>query len=368
MKTRFTLSCVAFGGILLAAAASAQTYENETGGSVRFYGQFSPTWLSFDDGQETTDTLADNANSNTRLGFALTQPFGENTLTLTFETALGLVQTSEISNDDIPDWIDWQRTDLRKFEAAWSGNFGIVTVGQGSMASDGLAELDASGTTITSYSSIADVSGGFFFRDGSGALSTVTIGDAFKNLDGNRRFRLRYETPEFSGFKVAAAYGRNILAEDDESDNYDVGLRWSRELTDFSLAAAAGYSWVSPEVGDTAGQFAGSATLLHNPTGLNLAIAAGDAEDAGNYGYIKGGWIAKLLDVGTTAFSVDYYSGQDFETDGSNSHAWGVSVVQNFDDAGYQIYLGWRNYDYDDDTGSTYQDAQSLLIGARVRF
>jgi predicted porin len=163
----------ATGGMLLSAAASAQTYENDTGGSVRFYGQFSPTWLSFNDGQETTDTLADNANSNTRLGFALKQPFGDNTLTLTFETSLGLVQTSEISNGDIPKWIDWQRTDLRLFEAAWSANFGTVTFGQGPMVTDKIAELDASGTAIAGYSAVSDVAGGFFFRGDDGILSEV---------------------------------------------------------------------------------------------------------------------------------------------------------------------------------------------------
>ena len=369
MKTSFPLVGIVSGGVLLAASASAsaQTYENETGGSARFYGQFSPTWLSFDDGEDTTDTLADNANSNTRLGFVITQPMGENELTLTFETALGLVQTSEISNDDIPDWIDWQRTDLRKFEAAYAGALGRISFGQGSMASDGVAELDVSGTTIAGYSAVSDVAGGFFFRDKDGILSDISISDTFQNLDGSRRFRLRYDTPSFSGFTGAVAYGQNVLDEDDDKDYYDLALRWEGMSGDFELAAAAGYGWADPDDGETQEKFAASTSLLHTPTGLNLAVSGGSNPDGGGYGYIKAGWIAKFLDVGTTAFSIDYYSGEDFETDGSNSDSLGVSVVQNFDDANFQIYMGWRNYDYDD-TGGTYQDAQSLLIGARVRF
>lgn len=369
MESRIALIGVAAaGGVLLCAAGSAQTYETGTGGSARLYGQFSPTWLSFDDGRETTDTLADNADSNTRLGFALTRPVGASTLTMTFETALGLVQTSEISNNDIPGWIGWQRTDLRKFEAAYSGVFGTVTFGQGSMATDGIAELDASGTTIAGYSAVSDVAGGFFFRDNNGLLSDVTIGDAFQNLDGSRRFRLRYDTPEFFGISVAAAYGRNLLAEDDQTDYYDFGLRWSGEAGDFALATAAGYAWAAPEEGATAEQYAGSATLLHMPTGLNLAIAGGAESDGGSYGYIKGGWIGDFWAVGETAFSADYYSGRDFGAEDSRSQAVGVSAVQNFAKANLQVYLGWRSYSYEDDAGVSYQDGRSILAGARVCF
>lgn len=147
-----------------------------------------------------------------------------------------------------------------------------------------------------------------------------------------------------------------------------IGLRWFGEAGDFELAAAAGYAWASPPEGDTMERYSGSATFLHAPTGLNLAVAGGAEPDGGSYGYAKGGWIGKLLDVGATAFSADYYSGQNFVTDGSASQALGLSAVQNFDKANLQIYLGWLRYDYDDDTGLSYETGQSILAGARVRF
>ena len=46
-------------------------YENSTGGSATFYGQLSPSYLSFDDGEKTTDKIVDNGNSNSRVGFWL---------------------------------------------------------------------------------------------------------------------------------------------------------------------------------------------------------------------------------------------------------------------------------------------------------
>jgi hypothetical protein len=174
--------------ILGATSTGAQTFENESGGTVRFYGQFSPTYLSFGDGDVTTDNIVDNENSNTRLGFVIEQPAWGGGLTLTFETALGFVKTNEVSQDDTPPALAWERTDLRKFEAAYAADFGKLSLGQGSMASDGVATLDVSGTGIVGSVTVADVAGAFKFREDGGALSSVTVGKAFKDYDGGRRW------------------------------------------------------------------------------------------------------------------------------------------------------------------------------------
>ncbi len=358
---------VVVGG-LLTPGVSAQIYEDGTDGAIVFYGQFSPAWLSFDDGRETTDAGVDDANSNTRLGVLLTQPLGANTLTFNFETSLGLRQSSEVSQDNDPPWIDWQRTDIRKFEVAYSGRLGTVTFGQGSMASDNTATVDFSGTNIAGTANVPDVAGSFFFREEDGPLSDIAINDAFSDFDGSRRFRLRYDTPDFAGFSAAAAYGQDVLAEDDQAHYYDVGLRWAGEAGDLVMGAAAGYSWTAPETGDTRQQYDASASLSHTTTGLSISVAGGADPDGGSYGYVKGGWAGDLVPMGPTALSVDYYGGRDFVTGGSTSAAVGVSAVQDFTDADLQVYLGWRRYDYGDDTDVSYQDAQSVLVGARWRF
>jgi hypothetical protein len=351
--------------LLGATAVGAQTFENGSGGSVRFYGQMSPTYLTFDDGEETTGNLVDNANSNTRLGFVIDQPAWGGGLVVTFETALGFVQSSEVSQSDTPPALDWQRTDLRKFEAAYSSDFGTLSLGQGSMATDGAAELDVSGTTIAGYSAISDVAGAFRFREDAGPLSDVTVSSAFKNLDGSRRFRIRYDTPKYSGASLAIAYGQDVLSDSNDTDYYDIALRWSGERGDYEMAAAAGYSWA--EDGSTTEALLGSFSMLHSPTGLNLAVSAGSDPDGGSYGYVKGGWKAELIAQGATNVSIDYYSGSDFGTDGSSAEAWGVSAVQVIDDLDLEVYLGYRAYTYDDDAGS-YEDASSVLFGARYRF
>ena len=356
------------GTALLAALgavpASAQTFENEIGGSVRFYGQVSPTYLSFDDGEASTDNLVDNGNSNTRLGFVIDLPAWGGRLGMTFETALGFVQTSEVSQGETPPALAWERTDLRKFEAAYAADFGKLSIGQGSMASDGVATLDVSGTSLVGSVTVADVAGAFAFRMDSGVLSDVTVSKAYKDFDGGRRFRIRYDTPEFSGFAIAVAYGRNILAEDDDTDYYDIGLTWSGTEGDFELAAAAGYAW--DDGATTKERYAGSFSMLHKPTGLNLSLSSGADRDGGSYGYAKAGWKGDLIAQGPTAVSIDYYDGEDIASDASSSEAIGLSAVQAFTDMDLEIYLGYRTYSYHDT--ASYQDADSVLFGARYKF
>lgn len=351
--------------LLGATSVGAQTFQNDSGGTARFYGQFSPSFLSFDDGRETTGNLADNANSNTRLGFVIDQPAWGGKLVLTFETALGFVQSSEFSQNVTPSAIDWQRTDLRKFEAAYTGDFGTLSLGQGSMATDSVSTLDASGTSVTGSVTIPDVAGGFLFRETSGALSDVSISDAYADYDGSRRFRIRYDTPRYAGFSLAAAYGQNVLSSGDDADYYDIALRWSGTQDGFAIEAAAGYAW--KDDGATSEQYAGSLSVLHEATGLNLAIAAGGAPNGGSFGYVKAGWKAALIAQGATNFSIDYYNGSDIATDNSSSEAIGVSVVQVFDDIDLDVYLAYRTYSYSDSRAS-YEDAESVLFGARDRF
>ena len=72
-------------------------FRNRSGGEVTFYGQFNPTWQSFDDGAETTSGVVDNGNWNSRVGFRIVQPLDNATLRLRFETGLGLRNSAQIS-------------------------------------------------------------------------------------------------------------------------------------------------------------------------------------------------------------------------------------------------------------------------------
>jgi Gram-negative porin len=366
---RAALPIVVQGLCLAALPALAQdlTFTHPSGATATFYGQINLTLQNVDDGAAHYDEFVDNDNSNSRVGLWVDVPVGENELRFNLESALGLKGTSSTSQDDDLDWIDWQRTDIRKLEIAYASDFGTFWLGQGSMATDGAAEIDDSGTSVVGYVNLPDTAGSFEFRDGDD-LSGVSIGDVFSDFDGGRRFRFRYDTPAFSGFVFSSAYGQEVLAEDDDADYYDVALRYSFENDAVTFNAALGYAWTD-EDDETTRRLIASGSLVHLSTGLNLTLAGGDSQsDEPSYGYAKMGWRGDLVRYGETAVSVDYYDGADFETSGSNSSSWGVQAVQTVEDLSLEAYIGFRDFSYDDDTDADLQDMSALLVGARWRF
>ncbi len=344
------------------------TFTNESGGVTTFYGQLNLAYQSFDDGEQTTDGIVDNGNWNTRLGVTVTQPFGENTLRARFETGLGLRNSALVSQEFTPDWIDWQRTALRWFELALDTRYGTISAGQGSTASDGTAGLDDSFTFHAGATDSSDGFGSFRFRDGNGDLTDVTVGRVNSNFNGARRFRVRYDTPVFNGFMVSTSYGQNILTEGDDTHYYDVALRWTGDVGDFEIRSAVGYQWLDDPNGENTRRLAGSAAIVHTPTGLNLAVSAGQQIDGANYIYTRAGWRTDFIDAGTTSLSADYYYGRDFLSDGARTINYGLYAVQTIDRASIDLYAGWRRFTYSDNLGGTYQDADGYLAGARFFF
>jgi hypothetical protein len=335
---------------------------------VTFYGQFNPTWQSFDDGEETNGGVVDNGNWNSRVGFRIVQPLDAATLRLRFETGLGLRNSGLVSQTDEPQWIDWQRTSLRWFEAAVDSDYGTFSFGQGSTGADGAAGLDSSFTFIVSPTDATDGFGSWQFRDGDGNLTGVTVGAVNSSFNVARLFRLRYDTPAFSGVTLSTSYGVNVLNENDDADYADVAARWSGELGDVSVQAALGYGWRFNEGADDEERVLGSMTAYHDPTGLNLTVAGGSRIDGPQYGYVKAGWRADFIPQGQTSLFADYYRGTDFLTDGSETETWGFGAVQSFDDLSLDVYAALQRFAYSDRSGRSYQDATGVLLGARWFF
>lgn len=362
-------------GVALAtmpAQANPLSFTNDSGGTVTFYGQFSPSWLHFDDGDETYDNLVDNTHSNTRLGFTFEQDLanGQNLL-FRFETGLAIPGSGGFSQrDDDPDWV-WEKTDLRFIDLAWSGGFGTFSIGQGSMATDGVTGNDFSGTTLVSTVTTADTAGSYFFReDDGGGLSDIALKSAFATFDGDRKGRIRYDTPSWNGFSLAVGYGTDVLKDYWDNTYYDIAATYRGEFSDVKLAGGIGYAWVDYDDSDDTGEsWAGSVSALHGATGLNGSLAVGAQKDGGHYTYGKIGWITGIWNFGATAFSADYYYGEDFGHDGSESKQWGLQAAQSFDDWNLEAFVGYANYSFDGDDGSPdYQDASSVMTGLRWKF
>lgn len=375
MPARVQFLAATLGLAATQVAANPLAYENDSGGSVLAYGQASPAWVSFDDGEKTYSNLTDNAHSNTRVGIFIDQNINTDAdLRFNFETALGAPSSAGFSQDREPIW-EWDKTKLRKIEVKYSDTWGTLWVGQGEMATDGASSANLSEVTIASSRAVGDTAGGYFFRTKDGTLSDVSISQSHRKWDGARRLRIRYDTPRFGGtsdekgFMLSASYGVEVLADDNDNTYYDVAARYGDKLGEMVVLASLGYGWIEEDSG-TSEYWSGAISTLHEPTGLNGTIAGGgDPDTGGKFFYAKAGWLAyELVDVGSTAFGVDYYRGTDTAYEGVESDKWGIHAVQRFKEINLEAYLAYEVYTLEDDTPVSYQDASATMAGIRWKF
>ncbi|MBW4707119.1 porin [Roseobacter sp. YSTF-M11] len=356
------LAIPAASSVLLALPHTAAAQDS----TFNFYGQLNFGLWSVDDGTQSESFITDNDNSNTRVGAIWESGLANGgKLKFHFETALGLRGSSSVTLDDTGLDFDWRRTELRKVEVVYTTpGIGAFSFGQGSTATDGFSEADFSGTSVIAYSAIGDLAGNIAFRPQGGAPSAVDIGDAFSNFDGARRFRVRYDSPDFSGFGVSVSAGEEVLREGDDREFYDLGLKYARDFGDIKMDARLGYSWI-----DSDEELAiGSLAMLHEPTGLNAAISTGRQQEGDDdFIYVKLGYIQDWFPAGSTAVSLDLYEGNDFAITGSESSSVGLGIVQRLDRHNVEIYATYRTLSFDS-TGTNLEDIDVMALGARWKF
>ncbi|KAE9631600.1 porin [Parasedimentitalea maritima] len=360
-----TLSAVVAGIAALPVQAEMK-YDNNSGGFVSIYGQFNPAFQMVDDGVGSTSNLVDNSHSNTRVGIWVNQPLGSGTFTFNFETALGLRASDSVSQTFTPKGVDWSRTNLRKIDFAYdSGTYGKFYLGQGSMATDGIADTDYSGTSLVLYNGIGDTAGSFTFRSSAGAMSSVSISSVTSSFDGGRRGRVRYDSADFSGFSISLAAGEEILDSNSNDKFYDVALRYANEFSGGKFTGGFGFSRRDRNGVDRDDTFGSFSVLLDS--GFNVSMAVGSRDTGEDYVYGKLGYKGDWFAIGQTALGVDLYDGSNFNTSGSSTRVFGIGAVQNIDSVNMEAYLGLRSYEFSEVTTS-YRDIESVLFGARWKF
>ncbi|MBB3995218.1 hypothetical protein GGR95_002870 [Sulfitobacter undariae] len=331
-----------------------------------FYGQLNLGVISVDNGEDRNTTLTDNDNSNSRVGVSFTQGLANGgEFRLNFETAIGLTGSSSLNGTDDSFDAEYRRNELRKLEIVYkTATIGTFSFGQGSTATDGSAETDFSGTGVAAYSGISDLAGSQSLLLADGTDSGVAIGDAFSAFDGSRRFRVRYDTPTYQGFGIALSAGQEVISSGNDNEYYDFAVKYARTYGDYKFGASLGHS-----IRDSAEAYTlGSAAIMHNPTGINLAVAAGRARESdASYVYAKAGIQRDWLPYGSTSLSLDYYSGEDFDSLGSDSESLSIAVVQKLDAQNLEIYGVYRTYDFDTASAAT-QGVDVAFVGARFKF
>ncbi len=263
-----------------------------------------------------------------------------------------------------------------------SKTLGTLGIGHSHTASDGISQIDLSGTTFFARSNVNAT-----LMSGAGVARGL-----FNNLDGaGRADRVRYDSPKMAGFVLSASFG--------ESDYWDVALRFANKIGDFKVAAGIAYLDSKDDNGGTGDSgrcgpgngvgtgsrpfgeqcIMGSGGILHTPTGLNINFAAGEstvdngpgfADSVYDFWYVKGGVLQNFFGVGKTGIYGEYWeSTQDaFGFNVADGTMWGLGIVQNFDSAVFQIFLSHRNFQEDVILDATGDETTTTLLGFNIRF
>ena len=316
---------------------------------ISMSGQVSRLIMNVDNGPESGVVHADNSVSDTRWRL-----MGEDQLDngmhagLLYEIQLQSNPTREITADTLDsDGVGGNVGDgdyfLTRQGNIWlRGDFGKVTIGQGSGAADGSAEVDESGTTVIQYSGASvDLLGSMEYGD-----SGVSVDQARSHFDGlDRNDNIRYDMA-LEGFQLAASLGNG--------GKFEASARFA--VADVKIMFGF---W---DENDSGGGDAGHAVSASwaDTGGLSLTGAYGTEDSDGDPDnlYLKLGYRE-----GEHAFAVDWSETSDLGPGDADSIsiAWVGTMIQ-----GVEFYATYRIEDLDGVNDA--DKIRALAGGARIKF
>ncbi len=233
--------------------------------------------------------------------------------------------------------------------------FGRLTLGQGSVATDGMFYQDQSASWIVAEAG-TDYGGAINYTVANVPNSRTA---SLPIIDGGRDDRIRYDSPSFGGFKLAVSGS--------SGGGFDIAGKYGGSFGGINVGATVGYTNDESIGGNE--EWAASVSLGHS-SGINGAFAYGHrdivgASDADTWN-VKLAYDAKLNSMGTTAFGISYGESDDFTT-GDEETQLRFGVVQNVDSAGTNLYLGFSRHEIDNAT-TNFDDIWIAIAGARVKF
>ena len=141
-------------------------------------------------------------------------------------------------------------------------------------------------------------------------------------------------------------------------------------LGDFTVLAAA--STYNPDEDGVDYVYAGSASILHDQTGLSLTLSTGgqnldQGDDAYNL-YGKIGYDTEIWAIGPTGFGIDYTQGKNISGEGDEGTSYGIAAVQRIERYGVDLYTQLRSYSLDSATESDVKDIVVGTFGTKLTF
>jgi len=309
--------------------------------ALTFSGRLHRMILGVDDGANTNAFFTDSEQGPTMLRFDATGKASDAlSIGATIETGIRQNPPSLVSQDkrEIPTAVQVRIAEV-VLDATRYGKFSL---GRGFASAWLTPEIDLSGTQFANLLSVGMLAPGMKFVNASdSSISNIQVLTYFVDLERLLLVdRFRYDTPSFGpGLQISSSVANDA--------RWDLTLRAKpQSLGDWKLVAGASFQDEPFEGIDR--RWDGGISVLHNPTGLNLTVGGStDRLIAGrnaNSWIVKGGWLADIVRLGKTAFSIDYYKTSDLRLNGDKADSIGVFAVQKWPEYGVDFYLGYRKY------------------------
>jgi len=353
-------------------------------------GQVNSQLMYFDNGIDSDVFVMDSDESSTRIRLAAEgtiQPGVTAGLIIEFDIEIaGGANIGPLDGDegDLRPDDDAENIQLRRANWWVNGSLGRISIGQGSMASDGFAEVSFANTWVGSVGYGLGVTNiGAFTAVNLGGRSWFALGT---DNDTSRRNRVRYDTPTFAGFTLSGAWG--------EDDEYDVALRYANEFGGIRVAAALAYH--VDEDDETAAddrdteRWGGSLAIMHNPSGIHLQggynVLETDIDGGGEVFSRTHWWVAagiqfRVSSLGISEVTVDYIRNDNDTSDGLGVlldtveyDSYGIGFAQNIDAIGANLYLSYRFHEAEVTASNgglalgNSDDFQQIQFGMRIRY
>jgi predicted porin len=350
--------------VAAALAVPSFVYAQAQGLEVRLSGQVNRALMNVDDGHKSNAFFVDNGISSTRFRLSAAAPISPG-------LRAGAVFETEFQSNPSGD-VNFATPDIaaefaeRHMDIFFEGGWGKMSLGQGDGAANGGTEVDLSGTSVAHWAGVQSIGESFEFKTSAGAGTGIAIGDAINNQDFESRYdRLRYDSPKFGGFSVAASWG----TKDAGRDVRELALWYSGDMGALGrLAGALGWSNQQADVADPASVedevVGGSLSWLHG-SGLNVTVSYSEREATADrdrtFMYAKVGY-----KFGRHAVAIDWGNGEDLAATDIESDMIGIGYVWN-PVAWAELYAAAKRHSLDA-PGTDTDDINIVMVGTRIRF